>query len=141
MSVHWQEEYVQEGIKWKPIEYFNNKVVCDLIESKSPPGIMCVLDDVCATMHAVTGGADDTLLQKLAATASVGSHQHYQGSNTGFVVHHYAGKVRNVSYLHHYAGKVRNVSYLTSLRRQGTQRLIPGITTPVRYATSQSWRT
>ena len=128
MCVNWQEEYVQEGIKWKPIEYFNNKVVCDLIESKNPPGIMCVLDDVCATMHAVTGGADDTLLQKLAATASVGSHQHYQGSNTGFVVHHYAGKVRNVS-------------YLTSLRRQGTQRLIPGITTPVRYATSQSWRT
>ena len=125
MCVNWQEEYVQEGIKWKPIEYFNNKVVCDLIESKNPPGIMCVLDDVCATMHAVTGGADDTLLQKLAATASVGSHQHYQGSNTGFVVHHYAGKVRNVS-------------YLTSLRRQGTQRLILDITTPARYATSHT---
>ena len=29
-----QEEYVQEGIKWTPIDYFNNKVVCELIESK-----------------------------------------------------------------------------------------------------------
>lgn len=29
-----QEEYVQEGIQWTPIDYFNNKVVCDLIESK-----------------------------------------------------------------------------------------------------------
>lgn len=29
-----QEEYVQEGIKWTPIEYFNNKIVCDLIENK-----------------------------------------------------------------------------------------------------------
>lgn len=29
-----QEEYVQEGIRWTPIEYFNNKVVCDLIENK-----------------------------------------------------------------------------------------------------------
>ena len=29
-----QEEYVQEGIKWVPIDYFNNKIVCDLIESK-----------------------------------------------------------------------------------------------------------
>ena len=29
-----QEEYVQEGIKWTPIDYFNNKIVCDLIESK-----------------------------------------------------------------------------------------------------------
>lgn len=29
-----QDEYVQEGIKWTPIDYFNNKIVCDLIESK-----------------------------------------------------------------------------------------------------------
>ena len=29
-----QEEYVQEGIKWTPIDYFNNKIVCDLIELK-----------------------------------------------------------------------------------------------------------
>lgn len=32
--LHPQEEYVQEGIHWTPIEYFNNKVVCDLIENK-----------------------------------------------------------------------------------------------------------
>jgi hypothetical protein len=31
---HLQEEYVQEGIRWTPIEYFNNKIVCDLIENK-----------------------------------------------------------------------------------------------------------
>ena len=29
-----QEEYVREGIKWNPIDYFNNKIVCDLIEAK-----------------------------------------------------------------------------------------------------------
>ena len=29
-----QEEYVQEGIKWVPIDYFNNRIVCELIESK-----------------------------------------------------------------------------------------------------------
>lgn len=58
-----QEEYVQEGIKWTPIDYFNNKIVCDLIESKKPIGVMCVLDDVCATMHAVSEGADQTLVQ------------------------------------------------------------------------------
>ena len=29
------------------------KVVCELIEGKQPPGIFAVLDDVCATMHAV----------------------------------------------------------------------------------------
>ena len=53
---------MQEGIKWTPIDYFNNKIVCDLIESKAPPGIMSILDDVCATMHAVADGADEKLL-------------------------------------------------------------------------------
>ncbi|MEE6487309.1 hypothetical protein FKM82_014858 [Ascaphus truei] len=87
-----QEEYVTEGIKWTPIEYFNNKVVCDLIENKlNPPGIMSVLDDVCATMHATGGGADQTLLQKLQA--AVGTHEHFNNWNSGFVIHHYAGKV------------------------------------------------
>lgn len=62
-----QEEYVTEGIKWTAIDYFNNKIVCDLIESKSPPGIMCVLDDVCATMHAVSEGADEKLLEVISS--------------------------------------------------------------------------
>ncbi|VDK37822.1 unnamed protein product [Gongylonema pulchrum] len=33
-----QEEYVSEGIRWTPIHFFNNKVVCDLIEARKPPG-------------------------------------------------------------------------------------------------------
>ncbi|XP_070822826.1 myosin IEb [Chaetodon trifascialis] len=87
-----QEEYVQEGIKWTPIEYFNNKVVCDLIESKlNPPGLMSILDDVCATMHAKGEGADQTLLQKLQG--QIGSHEHFSSWNRGFIIHHYAGKV------------------------------------------------
>uniref|UniRef100_F6YFX4 Myosin IE, gene 2 n=1 Tax=Xenopus tropicalis TaxID=8364 RepID=F6YFX4_XENTR len=87
-----QEEYVQEGIHWNPIEYFNNKVVCDLIESKvSPPGVMSILDDVCATMHAKGEGADQTLLQKLQS--AIGSHEHFNSWNRGFIIHHYAGKV------------------------------------------------
>ncbi|XP_046494264.1 unconventional myosin-If [Equus quagga] len=87
-----QEEYVQEGIRWTPIQYFNNKIVCDLIENKlNPPGIMSVLDDVCATMHATGGGADQTLLQKLQA--AVGTHEHFNSWSSGFVIHHYAGKV------------------------------------------------
>ncbi|CAB4008892.1 unconventional myosin-Ie-like isoform X2, partial [Paramuricea clavata] len=87
-----QEEYVQEGIKWTPIDYFNNKIVCDLIEAKRPqPGIMCILDDVCATMHAQGEGADMKLLQKLEGAIS--THQHYNGFSSGFTIHHYAGKV------------------------------------------------
>ncbi|XP_029318030.1 unconventional myosin-Ie isoform X2 [Cottoperca gobio] len=86
-----QEEYVQEGIKWTQIEYFNNKIVCDLIESKNPPGIMCILDDVCATMHAVGEGADQTMLQKLRV--QINTHEHFNSWNQGFIIHHYAGKV------------------------------------------------
>lgn len=87
-----QEEYVQEGIRWNPIDYFNNKIVCDLIENKvSPPGVMSILDDVCATMHAKGEGADQTLLQKLQS--AIGSHEHFNSWNKGFIIHHYAGKV------------------------------------------------
>uniref|UniRef100_A0A8C4R7U3 Myosin IE n=1 Tax=Eptatretus burgeri TaxID=7764 RepID=A0A8C4R7U3_EPTBU len=86
-----QEEYVQEGIKWIAIDYFNNKIVCDLIESRNPPGIMCIMDDVCATMHAKSEGADSTLLQKLRT--QIGTHEHFNSWNQGFIVHHYAGKV------------------------------------------------
>lgn len=53
---------------------------------------MSVLDDVCATMHAKGEGADGTLLQKLQA--AVGTHEHFNNWNSGFVIHHYAGKVK-----------------------------------------------
>nr|KAJ3423287.1 Unconventional myosin-Ie [Polyrhizophydium stewartii] len=86
-----QEEYQREGIKWTPIDYFNNKIVVDLIESKKPPGVMAILDDVCFTMHAVTEGADVKFLQKL--DGAVRGHKHYQGNQSQFIIHHYAGSV------------------------------------------------
>eukprot|EP01147_Barroeca_monosierra_P002529 gene2529-5449_t len=86
-----QEEYVREGISWKPIDFFNNKIVCDLVEEKRPPGIMCVLDDVCATLHAQTDGADQKLLEKLIT--AVGSHNHFNSFTGGFKILHYAGDV------------------------------------------------
>lgn len=29
-----QEEYLREGIEWEPVEYFNNIIICDLIEER-----------------------------------------------------------------------------------------------------------
>jgi myosin-1 len=87
-----QEEYVQEGIKWVPIDYFNNKIVCELIESKRPPGIFAVLDDICFQMHGQSEGADGKLLAKLTQVQLPGS-EHYVGFAAGFTIHHYAGKV------------------------------------------------
>ncbi|KAJ3123943.1 Unconventional myosin-Ie [Nowakowskiella sp. JEL0407] len=86
-----QEEYLREGIQWTPIDFFNNKVVVDLIESKKPPGVMAILDDVCFTMHAVAEGADTTFVQKLEG--AVGGNKHYQGKQSHFVIVHYAGSV------------------------------------------------
>ncbi|KAJ3337302.1 Unconventional myosin-Ie, partial [Gonapodya sp. JEL0774] len=86
-----QEEYAAEGIKWEPIPYFNNRIVVDLIEAKRPPGIFSVLDDVCATMHAVTDGADSKFVEKLGST--IGSNKHLGTAGSHFTVHHYAGSV------------------------------------------------
>lgn len=54
---------MQEGIKWTAIDYFNNQIVCELIEGRRPPGVLAILDDVCATLHAVSEGADNDLKQ------------------------------------------------------------------------------
>lgn len=87
-----QEEYVQEGIAWRPIEYFNNAVVCELIEDRRPkPGVMAILDDVCASQHGVREGADANLKAKLRDNCR--QHQYYEDAAMGFLIHHYAGVV------------------------------------------------
>ncbi|XP_035288723.1 unconventional myosin-Ic-like isoform X1 [Anguilla rostrata] len=94
-----QEEYESEGITWEPVQYFNNKVICDLVEEKFK-GIISILDEECLR----PGDASDlTFLEKLEDT--VGGHAH-------FVTHKLAdGKTRKVLgreefRLLHYAGEV-----------------------------------
>lgn len=29
-----QDEYQREGIKWEKVDYFDNKIICDLVEEK-----------------------------------------------------------------------------------------------------------
>ena len=41
-----QEEYEREGIEWVHIDYFNNEVICKLIDS-SPQGIFSIMDEEC----------------------------------------------------------------------------------------------
>uniref|UniRef100_A0A4W4F7F5 Myosin Ic, paralog b n=1 Tax=Electrophorus electricus TaxID=8005 RepID=A0A4W4F7F5_ELEEL len=94
-----QEEYEAEGITWEPVQYFNNKIICDLVEEKFK-GIISILDEECLR----PGDASDiTFLVKLEDT--VGGHAH-------FVTHKLAdGKTRKVMgreefRLLHYAGEV-----------------------------------
>ncbi|KIJ53790.1 hypothetical protein M422DRAFT_202039 [Sphaerobolus stellatus SS14] len=85
-----QEEYVREQIKWTPINYFNNKIVCDLIEERRPPGIFAALNDACATAHADPAAADSSFVQRLS---SLSSNPHFDGRGSQFLVRHYAGDV------------------------------------------------
>ncbi|KAG8935657.1 class II myosin [Tulasnella sp. 418] len=85
-----QEEYVREQIKWTPINYFNNKIVCDLIEERRPPGIFAALNDACAIAHADPAAADDSFIQRLAPLSS---NPHFESRGGQFLVKHYAGDV------------------------------------------------
>ncbi|KAL5477102.1 hypothetical protein EMCRGX_G023847 [Ephydatia muelleri] len=94
-----QEEYTNEGIEWEPVEYFNNKVICDLVEERHK-GILAVLDEECLRPGDVS---DSTFLAKLMKT--VPKHKHlivhetsgYEGRKTigrnQFRLLHYAGEV------------------------------------------------
>ncbi|EEB13134.1 myosin Ie, putative [Pediculus humanus corporis] len=117
-----QEEYAAEKIEWTPIHYFNNKIVCELIEGKKPPGIFCILDDVCATLHAVSSGADLDFQKKL--NKAVRQHDHYVEGNDSFIIHHYAGKV---SYdVHGFCDKNRDVLFsdLVELMQSSESKLL-----------------
>lgn len=83
-----QEEYVRENIQWTPIQFFNNKIVCDLIEERRPPGVFPILNDVNSTAHAEDDGADRSLSQRLA---SCNSNPHFQLRGNAFCIKHYAG--------------------------------------------------
>lgn len=88
-----QDEYRFENITWKPIKFFDNKVVCELIEGRRPPGILGLLDDTCKTMHAAESGLDAAFVEK--ANGMQGRHAHYMGHGaTAFTIKHYAGDVR-----------------------------------------------
>ncbi|XP_066593037.1 unconventional myosin-Ie-like [Prorops nasuta] len=117
-----QEEYVAENINWTPIDYFNNAIVVDLLEGRKPPGLFLVLDDVCATLHGGSSGADLDLQKKLSSSAR--SHAHFQNSSDGFAIRHYAGVVSyNVD---GFCDKNRDVLFLDliELMRTSTNPLI-----------------
>uniref|UniRef100_A0A8C6V5A7 Unconventional myosin-Ib n=1 Tax=Neogobius melanostomus TaxID=47308 RepID=A0A8C6V5A7_9GOBI len=96
-----QEEYVREGIEWTNIEYFNNAVICDLIENNQN-GILAMLDEECLRPGTVT---DETFLDKLNTVCA--EHQHFESrlsKNSKFLTDH--SLPHNCFRIQHYAGKV-----------------------------------
>uniref|UniRef100_A0A452GVL3 Uncharacterized protein n=1 Tax=Gopherus agassizii TaxID=38772 RepID=A0A452GVL3_9SAUR len=94
-----QEEYEMEGIEWEPIPYFNNKIICDLVEEKHK-GIISILDEECLRPGEAT---DLSFLEKLEE--KVGDHAHFLSRKLAdqktrksidwvdFRLLHYAGEV------------------------------------------------
>lgn len=66
-----QEEYLKEGIEWQNVEYFDNKIICDLIEEKHK-GIIALMDEECLRPGEPS---DDTLIAKM--TNNFKNHKHY----------------------------------------------------------------
>ena len=84
-----QEEYAREKIQWTPIQYFDNKVVCDLIEQVRPVGIFSALKDATKTAHADPAACDRTFMQTINGM----SHNHLTPRQGNFIIKHYAGDV------------------------------------------------
>eukprot|EP00049_Salpingoeca_infusionum_P014796 m.281237 g.281237 ORF g.281237 m.281237 type:complete len:1273 (+) comp15751_c6_seq10:306-4124(+) len=95
-----QDEYVREGIPWTHVEFFNNAVICNLIEGKG--GIIQVLDDMCLRPGDVT---DMTFLETLNRTQSVFGHKHFESRQQRKYLSD-ATMGRDEFRLVHYAGKV-----------------------------------
>ncbi|XP_041663589.1 unconventional myosin-Ib isoform X4 [Cheilinus undulatus] len=96
-----QEEYVREGIEWTNIEYFNNAIICDLIENHQN-GILAMLDEECLRPGTVT---DETFLDKLNMICA--EHQHFESrlsKNSKFLTDH--SLPHSCFRIQHYAGKV-----------------------------------
>ncbi|XP_063746009.1 unconventional myosin-Ih [Eleginops maclovinus] len=94
-----QEEYEMEGIEWESVPFFNNKIICDLVEEKHR-GIISLLDEECLRPGEAT---DLTFLEKMEE--KIAGHPH-------FVTHKLADQKtrktmdRGDFRLLHYAGEV-----------------------------------
>lgn len=84
-----QEEYAREQITWTPIKYFDNKVVCDLIEAVRPPGVFSAMKDATRTAHADPAACDRTFMQAINGM----SNAHLTPRQGNFIIKHYAGDV------------------------------------------------
>ncbi|XP_032065161.1 unconventional myosin-Ia-like isoform X2 [Thamnophis elegans] len=96
-----QEEYICEGITWTHVDYFDNSIICNLIEDNKS-GILAMLDEECLRPGKVN---EETFLNKLNQVFA--KHQRYESRVTQnakrimdaslpvncFRIQHYAGKV------------------------------------------------
>ena len=56
-----QDEYKKEGIEWVHVDYFNNQIICELIDQQHQ-GVMALMDEACLNVGKTT---DQTLLEAM----------------------------------------------------------------------------
>ncbi|XP_053609304.1 unconventional myosin ID [Plodia interpunctella] len=93
-----QEEYAREGIQWTPIKYFNNRIICELVDAPHQ-GIIAIMDEACLNPTKIS---DKQLLE--AMDKRLNNHKHYTSRqlspidkklahSVDFRITHYAGDV------------------------------------------------
>ena len=94
-----QQLYMQEGLQWKPIPFFDNQAICELIEGSRPPGIFRVLDDTCRALHAVDSNTADMKFLERLQSSGLTQNQYLRlkpgtaNFSAGFTIQHFAGLV------------------------------------------------
>ncbi|MES1909476.1 MAG: hypothetical protein MHM6MM_002207 [Cercozoa sp. M6MM] len=90
-----QEEYLNEGVYWVPLDIPNNDAYISLVQHKTR-GLFSLLDAACRTPKATS----ETFVNNLFQTHKRHSHMRRAGSRPGskkdflgFAIKHYAGKV------------------------------------------------
>jgi len=94
-----QEEYESEGLEWVHIDYFNNQIICDLVDLPHK-GVLALMDEACLNVGKTT---DSMLLE--AMDKKLKGNEHYTSRSIDskenknlvigqdFVIRHYAGNV------------------------------------------------
>ncbi|XP_068633195.1 unconventional myosin ID [Battus philenor] len=93
-----QEEYAREGIQWTPVQYFNNRIICELVDAPHQ-GIIAIMDEACLNPTKIS---DKQLLEAMDKRLS--GHKHYTSRQLSpidkklkhgvdFRITHYAGDV------------------------------------------------
>ncbi|XP_028172664.1 unconventional myosin ID [Ostrinia furnacalis] len=93
-----QEEYAREGITWTPVTYFNNRVICELVDAPHQ-GVIAIMDEACLNPTKIS---DKQLLEAMDKRLS--GHKHYTSRQLApadkklkhgvdFRITHYAGDV------------------------------------------------
>lgn len=91
-----QEEYASEGITWVEVPYFDNKGICDMVESHKD-GVITILDDHCSRPD----GSDEALLSHL--TQALNPNERF----SSFAKDPKSGCKRDVDFqIKHFAGDV-----------------------------------